>query len=91
MKFKTTHYHYVPDFLKKYADTMNKPDVVSIIDNGILNLDDAKVFTNFIPSFLDYIRENNIDVDIADISYEAEGFVDQAGYLKEWDKMIDDL
>jgi len=91
LKFKTVHYHYVPELLKKYAELMNKPEVTSVIDKGILSSDDAKTFISFIPDFLDYIRENNIEVEIPDISYEAEAFVDEAGYLSEWDRMIDNL
>lgn len=91
MTFTTVHYHYVPELLINHAKSMNKPEVVTVIENGIFNSEDARIFIDFIPDFLDYIRENNIDIDISDISYEAEGFVDQAGYLNEWDKMIDRL
>ena len=70
---------------------MKRPEVTSVIDNGILSSEDAKIFISFIPDFLDYIRENKINVEIPDISYEAEAFVDEAGYLSEWDRMIDDL
>lgn len=70
---------------------MKEPEMALVVDKGILSSDDAKIFINFIPDFLDYIRENNINVGIPDISYEAEGFVDQAGYLNEWDRRIDNL
>lgn len=70
---------------------MEKTKVISVIDKGILSEEDAKVFIKFIPVFLDNIRENNINVEITDIAYEAEAFVDQAGYLGEWDRTIDGL
>lgn len=65
--------------------------MICIIDNGIENADDAQMFVDFISQFLDYVREKQINVEINDIAYEAECFVDYAGFLVLWEKMIDKL
>lgn len=91
MSFIAVRYDYVPELLKKHAESMGRKDVVSVIDKGIQDREDATLFTNFIPEFLDYTRDNKIEIEIQDISYEAETFVDQAGYLNVWEKMINEL
>lgn len=101
MTFKPYHYDQISDFLRYYASSMGRPDVIAILDNGITSEQDAKVFCEFIPALLDQRLEDEklgktVPVDIgsaiiSDLHYEAGSFVCDAGFESVWDAMLDNL
>lgn len=101
MTFKPYHYDHVNDFLRYYASSMGRADIVAILDGGITGEQDAKVFCDFIPLLLDQRLADeksakNVPVEngsamIADLHYEAGSFVCDAGFKTIWDAMIDAL
>lgn len=101
MSFKPYHYHHVNDFLRYYASSMARADIIAILDRGISTEQDAKVFCDFIPLILDRLLADeksakNVPVEngsgiIADLHYEAGSFVCDAGFEAIWDAMIDAL
>lgn len=90
MSFTPYHYHHVNDFLRYYASSMARADIIAILDRGIYTEQDAKVFCDFIPLLLDRLLADeksakNVPVEngsgiIADLHYEAGSFVCDAGF-----------
>lgn len=101
MTFKPYHYDHVNDFIRYYASSMGRADIIAILDGGIASEQDAKVFCDFIPLLLDQRLADeksakNVPVEngsaiIADLHYEAGSFVCDAGFEAIWDAMIDSL
>lgn len=101
MKFTPYHYEHVDEFIRYYADELDYPTVVEILDKGITSEKDARTFCDFIPILLDQrlADENSgkkppVDIGsgvISDLHYEAGSFVCDSGYEPVWDKMIDQL
>jgi len=101
MTFKPYHYDHINDFLRYYASSMDRSDIVEILDNGISSERDAKVFCEFIPLLLDQrladersgsdVPVENGSAIISDLHYEAGSFVCDAGYESVWEAMLDKL
>lgn len=101
MKFKPYHYYHVDDFLRYYASSLQRSDIVEILDEGISTEKEAKVFCDFIPVILDQRLADeesgkSVPIDIGsavipDLHYEATSFVCDAGFESVWDAMIENL
>ena len=101
MTFKPYHYHHVNDFLRYYASSMGRADIIAILDRGISTEQDAKVFAilclcYLISVWLTKKSAKNVPVEngsamIADLHYEAGSFVCDAGFEAIWDAMINAL
>ena len=101
MKFKPYHYDHIDEFIRYYAISLNHPEIITILDNGINTQAEAKAFCDFIPALLDQRladeqsnKKMPIDIGsavIADLHYEAGSFVCDAGFEPVWDEMIDKL
>lgn len=91
----------VNDLLRYYAASLERPDIIKILDNGIESKNDAIAFCDFIPNLLDRRLEDErsgktlpIEIGsavIPDLHYEAGSFVCDAGYEVIWDEMINEL
>ena len=53
MAFKAYHYEHVNDFIRYYASELVRLDIIEVLDNGISNETDAKLFCDFIPTLLE--------------------------------------
>ena len=101
MTFKPYHYEHVNDFIRYYATEMVRLDVIEVLDKGISNETDAKLFCDFIPSLLDRRladeksgKDVSVDIGsgiISDLHYEAGSFVCDAGFEPVWEAMLDAL
>lgn len=101
MTFKPYHYDHVNDFIRYYAKEMGRRDVIAVLDKGISNEADAKLFCDFIPPLLDQRLADEksgkvVPVDIgsaiiSDLHYEAGSFVCDAGFESCWETMLDAL
>ncbi|MFL0800406.1 MAG: hypothetical protein K6L80_08165 [Agarilytica sp.] len=101
MAFKPYHYEYIDSVLRYYAPSMNREDIVSLLNNGISDQQGAKLFCDFIPSLLDQrladeqsgktVPVENGSAIIPDLHYEAGSFVCDAGFESIWDEMIEAL
>ncbi len=101
MSFKPYHYEHVNDFIRYYATEMLRLDVIELLDKGISNEKDAKLFCDFIPILLDQRLADeksgkNVPIDIgsaiiSDLHYEAGSFVCDAGFESVWEAMLDAL
>jgi hypothetical protein len=101
MTFKPYHYDHIDDFLRYYALSLGRTDVIQILDNGISTEKEAKTFCDFIPVVLDQrladeesgkvVPVESGSATISDLHYEAASFVCDAGYESIWDEMIDSL
>jgi hypothetical protein len=99
MTFKPYHYDHIDDFLRYYALSLGRTDVIQILDNGISTEKEAKKFCDFIPVVLDHrladeesgkvVPVESSSAIISDLHYEAGSFVCDAGYESIWDEMID--
>lgn len=101
MTFKPYHYDHINDFLRYYASSLGRSDIIAILDSGISSEQDAKVFCEFIPLLLDQrladekagkiVAVENGSAIISDLHYEAGSFVCDAGFESVWEAMIDRL
>lgn len=101
MSFKPYHYKHIDPFIRYYALSLNYPEIISVMDEGIKSQNDAKSFCDFIPVLLDQRladekvgKELPVDIGssvIADLHYEAGSFVCDSGFESVWDEMIDKL
>lgn len=101
MIFKPYLYDHIDDFLRYYALSLGRTDVIQILDNGISTEKEAKTFCDFIPVVLDQrladeesgkvVPVESGSAIISDLHYEAGSFVCDAGYESIWDEMIDSL
>lgn len=101
MIFKPYHYDHIDDFLRYYALSLGRTDVIQILDDGISTEKEAKTFCDFIPVVLDQrladeesgkvVPVESGSAIISDLHYEAGSFVCDAGYESIWDEMIDSL
>lgn len=96
---KFQRYAHVNDFIEYYLPKVGGSDVKSVLESGVTNEIEAKIFTSFIIKMVDAIHddaENGIevlgDVDnsdiLPDISYEVTSYMRGTPYFSIWDELF---
>jgi hypothetical protein len=96
---KFERYTHVNDFIDHYIPIVGNGNVRAIVNSGVSNEADAKIFTSFIIAMVDAIHrdaENQIPVfgyadntDIlSDISYEVTSYMRKTPYFSIWDDLF---
>ena len=97
---KFQRYTHVNDFIDYYFSMVGDPDVKSVLELGISNENEARVFTSFIIKMIDAIHDDaenqvsvlgdtdNSDV-LPDISYEITNYMRTTQYFYIWDELFD--
>ncbi|MBB3063287.1 hypothetical protein [Microbulbifer rhizosphaerae] len=91
---------HVRDLVKHYASEMADSEVLSILENGLKNEEEAKHLGHFIWKMIDQMAEdkenskvvlggiNNTSM-LPDVSYEMDIFMAESGYSKVWEEISD--
>ncbi len=92
---KFERYPHIADLLQYYSSTLGNEKVVSILNNGITNSQEAKLFSLFVWQVVDAIHEDkenrtivlgsddNIEL-IPDLEYEVSSYMRSTSFLNVW-------
>lgn len=95
-------YPHVKDFIEYYANDLANHKIVELINTGINNCEDAKVFCKFIWDMADKMASDcdagkevhgqveNSDV-LPDIHYEVTLYLHKLGFMDVWNNVSDQV
>ncbi|MFL0800407.1 MAG: hypothetical protein K6L80_08170 [Agarilytica sp.] len=93
-----SQYPHVNDLISHYTSTLQRPEIVGIVNSGISSKNQAEEFSRFIWTMVEAInedeesgipvldRKDNTDM-LPDISYEVTKLMKNIGYYAVWEEV----
>ena len=97
---KFERYTHINDLLDCYSSRLNRDDIKILLNQGIDNMEDARILSKFaweVAGLINEDEENNIEVFgstdntemIPDLSYEITMYMKKTGYYSVWEEISD--